>query len=255
MNKLISSVGLAIGIATASLLAGCQLYFGDHDSRDNYGEPDPGRPPGYACTDDAQCAAGCYCDEGVCNEGGFCGSDRDCGDGYECDVARASCVPVKGCTDNAQCANGSVCDTKTGACVATCACVSDAEAVAQGAGYCDEARGTCMPGVDPSGTCSGAVTCTTAAPKCPQGQVALIKDGCYTGACEAISACAATPACQQLKYQADCSARAADCAIQYTGHGCTGTSCGIDDSDCTCTSYTFSACEAKGQSLSHVTVQ
>jgi len=262
MNKLLSSVGLAIGIATASLIAGCQLYFGDHDSSNDTPSPGvgsgsngSGAPPGYACGNDAQCAAGCYCADGTCTEGGFCSSNKDCGNGFHCDTARASCIPDTGCTKAEQCAPGSTCDANTGACVATCKCLTDADAVAQGAGYCDESRGTCMPGIDPAGACAGAITCSTAAPKCPEGQVALRKDGCYTGACEAISACSATPACSSLAYQNDCSARKADCSMQFTGHNCTGTSCGIDTSDCVCQVYTFSACVAKGQGANLLLVQ
>jgi hypothetical protein len=261
MNKLLSTVGLAIGIATASLLAGCQLYFGDHSNSSGPNGPTgsggpgrPGSPPGTECKNDAACAAGCFCADGTCTEGGFCGADKDCGTGFHCDAARSSCIPDASCTKSEQCANGTECDASTGGCVATCKCLTDADAAKQGFGWCDEARGTCMSGADPQGTCAGAVTCSTAAPTCSEGQVAMVKDGCFTGACSAITACAATPSCSALQFQSDCTGRATDCSVVFTGHGCHGTTCGISDVDCTCTSYTFAACEAKGASLAHIIV-
>ena len=48
MNKLLTSVGLAIGIASASLLAGCNLYFGNSHNHgdDSPGVSTPGNPGG-----------------------------------------------------------------------------------------------------------------------------------------------------------------------------------------------------------------
>jgi hypothetical protein len=177
MNKLLSSVGLAIIVATASL-AGCNLYFGN--SKDNGTSPSgDGNPPGFSCNLDSNCAAGCFCSKGVCTEGGFCGGDKDCGTGFHCDTSRSSCIPNPACSGNEACQQGSTCDS--GACVATCKCTSDADAVKQGFGWCDEVRSTCMAGTDPAGTCLGAVSCTTPPPPCAVGQVALVKDGCFTG--------------------------------------------------------------------------
>jgi hypothetical protein len=251
MNKLLSSVGLAIVFATMSLLAGCQLYFGDHSnsSGGGTGSGGPGNPPGFKCDGDAQCAAGCFCAEGVCAEGGFCGMNKDCGTGFHCDTTRSSCVPDPTCTANEQCTPGSMCDAATGGCTTTCKCLSDADAVRQGAGWCDETRGTCMPGKDPAGACTGTITCTTAGPKCPDGQVPLRKDGCYTGQCRAITACEAPPVCNALQHEGDCLGRSADCSSVYNGHGCTkpdGSACRVGDTNCTCTSFTFAACENKG---------
>jgi hypothetical protein len=246
MNKLLSSVGLAIALATASLVAGCQLYFGDRDEN-SAGGGGGDRPPHFDCNADTQCAAGCFCSEdGECVEGGFCRRDEDCGNGFHCDVQRSSCVPNPACTSNDQCEQGSMCDGK--GCVKTCSCTSDAEAIEQGAGWCDESRATCMPGVDPQGACTGAITCTGAAPKCPEGQVALIKDGCFTGECRAIAVCEAPPVCRSLQHQNDCGARAADCAIVTTGRNCRrgdGSACQPGDSGdvCRCETYTFAGCE------------
>ncbi len=116
-------------------------------------------------------------------------------------------------------------------------------------GYCDEARETCEPGSDPEGTCSGAVTCATAAPKCGEHQVPTVANGCYTGACSDIAACGATPSCELIQHQDDCSSRTADCSVVSIGHGCTkpdGSSCSVNDTNCTCSSFTYGSCETKG---------
>jgi hypothetical protein len=259
MNKLLSSVGLAMIFATASLVAGCQLYFGDRG--DGSGPNDPaGEPsgPGFPCDGDAQCAAGCFCaEDGTCAEGGFCGTDKDCGTGFHCDIARASCVPDPQCTADEQCAAGSVCDSNSGDCVSTCRCTSDADAVRQGAGWCDETRSTCMPGSDPAGACTGTITCTTSGPSCPEGQVPLRKDGCFTGECRAITACEAAPACNALQHESDCLDRKTECSTVYTGRGChklDGTACRAGDTDCTCTSFTFASCEAKGPTPTRIVI-
>lgn len=240
MNKLLSSVGLAILVATASL-AGCQLYFGDRDDDDVHGNP-----PGYKCNNDLQCAAGCYCaDDGVCEEAGFCLTDKECGTGFICDKARSSCKPAPACTRDDQCEAGSICDPGVRACVVTCKCTTDAEAVAQGAGWCDEGRGTCMKGADPAGACLGEVTCDVDGPKCAAGEVPLVKDGCYTGSCRAITACEGAPVCGSLQHDADCKARSTDCSPVYIGRDCTGTTCGVSPDDCRCAQYLFNECEVK----------
>jgi len=250
MTKLLSSVGLAIAVATASL-AGCQLYFGDH-ANDNGRDPGgtgSGRPPGFECNGDAQCAAGCFCSaDGVCAEGGFCTTDKQCGTGFVCDVARGSCKPKPAptCTMDTQCAAGSVCDTGSGSCVVTCSCASDAEAVQKGAGWCDETRGTCMTGSDPAGACLGTVTCTTETPKCGEGEVPLVKDGCFTGQCRAIAACEAAPVCGSLQHLDDCTSRS-DCNPSIIGHDCTD-ACSTDPTspECKCTTYVFAECRGPG---------
>jgi hypothetical protein len=265
MTKLLSTIGVALAFATVSLLAGCQLYFGSSSSGgggddvavgsgsggsgsagSGTGSGSAGNPPGFQCNADAQCAAGCFCASGICTEGGFCGTDKDCGTGFHCDTNRASCIPNPQCSANEQCKPGSACDTASGGCVATCACTTDADAVKQGFGWCDEARSTCMKGTDPAGTCLGAVTCTATAPVCPENQVPLRKDGCFTGKCRAIAACEAAPECTALQHQDDCDARTTDCTSLFLGHNCTGTTCGKSDVDCHCESYSFQSCGAKG---------
>jgi len=250
MNKLLSSVGLAIAIATASLLTGCQLYLNDRSNGDDphTGSPGPGRPPGFQCNSDTQCAAGCFCADGVCAEAGFCAADKDCGTGFVCDVARASCKPVPACATDVDCPAGSACDPQAGSCAVTCKCTSDAEAVQQGAGWCDETRGTCMIGTDPAGACLGDVTCTDKIPLCAEGEVALVKDGCYTGECRAIGVCEGAPVCGSLQHETDCDARggdAGDCSAVFLGHQCHGSTCGTSTVDCVCDFYTYAACEAK----------
>lgn len=244
MNKLLSSLGVAIAVATVSLIAGCQLYLGSSGGGGGGGgNGSDGTPPGFQCAMDNQCAAGCFCANGICTEGGFCATDKDCGGGFHCDTGRSSCIPNPQCTD-AQCKQGSMCDIMSGGCVATCLCTNDADAVKAGFGWCDEARSTCMTGTDPAGMCLGAVSCTTPAPACPENQVALVKDGCFTGKCRDITACEGAPACTALQHQDDCTARNADCTPIFLGHNCHG-DCGTTNKNCVCDSYTFASCDVK----------
>lgn len=275
MKKLLPCLGLAL--AMAFTLTGCELYFGDH--HDDYDDGDSwsycaadgyyvcsgnecswagpqcpdggGGGGGTECSDDTQCAAGCYCQNGGCEEGGFCGDDQDCPTGYHCDD-RSSCVPDT-CTGPDQCMAGQTCDN--GNCNTTCVCENDADAQAAGYGYCDETRHTCMVGQDPAGSCNGDVTCTTAPPRCTQGQVPLIADGCYTGECRAIASCDTAPSCAALGYEADCLSRPNDCGAVYTGRNChkpNGAACQAGDTDCTCAIYEFNSCEDQGMPKSFV---
>jgi hypothetical protein len=262
------SLGLLVALTT-TVLSGCALYFGeDHPSdtwtycgSDGYykcdGEncawvsatcPDQGtgsaQPPGsFECQSSADCAAGCYCANGTCEEAGFCTTDADCGNGYTCNEDRSSCEP--GCTSDAECDAGSVCTN--GTCTTTCACATDADATAQGFGYCDEARGTCMTGTDPAGTCAGEVTCNQVAPTCPAGQVPLIgTDGCWTGSCQAVSACSAAPSCSHISDEPTCLGQSG-CAETVNGINCKkpdGTACMAGSSNCTCDSYIFAGCRS-----------
>lgn len=49
------------------------------------------QPPG--CTDDTQCAAGCFCLNGSCEETAICSTDADCPADQHCDATRSTCVP------------------------------------------------------------------------------------------------------------------------------------------------------------------
>lgn len=268
------SLKLLVAVATTTL-AGCQLYFGeDHDDdnwtycgQDGYYEcndedcywrgpecpagmdPSVTPPPGqFECTEDEDCAAGCYCStSGVCEEAGFCTQDSDCGAGYVCDEQRASCEPGNqqpvSCGADNDCPEGQYCNSETLKCEATCFCTNDAEAVAQGFAYCDSSRSTCLPGADPAGECTGTVTSGNA-PACPEGQVPLILDGAYTGACEPINQCGMAPACASYQHATDC--QNGGCSSSYTGINCRApdgvTPCNVPSSSCTCESYTFASC-------------
>ena len=256
------SFALLVALVTTSLLAGCELYFGDgHNGgggewnycgsdgyyvcQDDYCEwqgptcpagtggsgstnPGGGSGSGFDCQANSDCAAGCYCGEGgVCEEAGFCTQDSDCGTGYVCNEDRASCEPA---TEPA------------------CHCTSDAEANYQGYDYCDEWNGTCENGDDPSGTCAGEVTCNQVAPDCADGDVPLIgANGCWTGECQAVAHCAEAPACSHITDAATCSAQSS-CHQVVNGINCkidgTQTPCQAGDTNCSCDSYVFASCAA-----------
>jgi len=252
--------------AIAFSLTGCELYFDGHDgdrsgddrwtycANDGYyvcqGEdcewagarcPDD---PNYTCETNEDCAAGCYCADGVCEEAGYCGTNEDCPDGYHCDDKRDSCVP-DACTTSADCDTGQYCNE--GSCTASCTCTTDAEAQSAGFGYCDETRGTCEP-PNSAGSCGGAVTCNQIPTSCGDGQVPQILDGCYTGSCVAITSCDVTPVCGSLQHEGDCLGRTADCTSVYTGINCTnssGTTCTAGSTGCTCETFQFASCRTR----------
>jgi hypothetical protein len=270
MKKLL--IALSVAFATTVLLSGCALYFDDdpggggdvwtYCGSDGYYQcqdencqwvsatcpnQGSGQGGGFECTSSADCAAGCYCANGICEEAGFCTQDSDCGRGYVCNEERSSCEPGgQSCTADSNCPSGSVCTE--GQCSATCTCSSDAEAAAQGYDFCDELRITCMSGDDPAGTCAGEGVCG-ARPTCAPGDVPLIgADGCWNGECEAANQCADAPACSHINDQANCSART-DCRVTVNGINCTKpdgnggtTTCNPGDMNCSCEQLVFAGC-------------
>jgi hypothetical protein len=252
------SFALLVASVATSLLAGCELYFGDgHDGdggewnycgSDGYytcegdncswqgpncpagtgsGTTQPGGGSGFDCQANTDCAAGCYCANGTCEEAGFCTQDSDCGMGYVCNEDRSSCEPNT---------------------APTCYCTSDQEAAAQGFDYCNEWTGECKTGTDPAGTCAGEATCNIVPPTCQAGDVPLLgSDGCWTGECQAASQCADAPACSHIKDAATCSGQTG-CHQVVNGIDChitgTTTACQDGDANCTCSSYVFASCAA-----------
>jgi hypothetical protein len=269
------SIALLVAAAT-TVMSGCALYFGgnDHHDGDTWtycgsdgyytcdGDdcqwvsstcPDGGGGSGgsgqggFDCSDNSDCAAGCYCANGVCEEAGFCTQDSDCGTGYTCNEDRSSCEPTgeTSCDWDSECPTGEYC-APDHTCTATCVCVDDETAVSNGFGWCDETRSTCLPGQDPAGTCGGAPasTCTTGMPSCPAGQSATLIDGCWTGQCRDFAQCDITPICSNINTEANCLATAG-CAETVNGINCKksdGTACMAGDTGCTCDSYVFASC-------------
>jgi hypothetical protein len=276
MKKLFSPTRIVLAIASVFSLAGCELYFGGNDegggdrwtycANDGYyvcqGEncewagPRCPDDPNYTCETNDDCAAGCYCANGVCEEAGFCGKNGECPDGFHCEEDRSSCVP-DGCETSADCEAGSYCDPGSGQCTGSCTCDTDAQAQAEGWGYCDEARHTCEP-PNPAGSCGGDVTCNQVMTQCPAGQVAQISEGCWTGQCVAIASCDVTAACRSLQHEGDCLGRASDCTAVYIGLNCTnssGQACMSGSTGCTCTDFQFSSCRDRTAGMSLMTTE
>ncbi|RMH37749.1 MAG: hypothetical protein D6689_20660 [Deltaproteobacteria bacterium] len=185
-----------LSIATLALagaaLGGCAIYFDDRDDSgggytycddtgcwycDDYGDCYPGGDGGWGeCSNNYDCAAGCYCEDGACVETGFCEKDADCRAGMVCDD-RGTCVPEGSgelCTSDADCPYGTYCDEASGACVGSWTCTDDGDC---GPGYeCDD-RGTCVPS-----------PCTDDS-QCLEGCV------CVDGTCEETGTCSADADC------------------------------------------------------------
>ena len=88
MKKLFPSLRTAmLAAVSVTALASCQLYFGESD--DDFGGGG-GVEPGFACAEDTDCAAGCFCGaSNTCEEAGFCTSDADCAEGQFCRFVEA----------------------------------------------------------------------------------------------------------------------------------------------------------------------
>jgi cysteine-rich repeat protein len=242
----------------------------------------------YQCNSNQDCAAGCYCaGDKTCQEAGFCTTNTDCGTGYVCDPVRSSCVPdTNQCNKDSDCSNGKTCDVYTHTCVArpparcgdrtidageVCddgnsvsgdGCSADCKSNEKcGNGILDASKGekcddgnqtntddcsnTCQ--LNP-GSCAGAITCSSAPPTCPGNSVPLIKNGCYTGQCQLLTACDAPPVCTAIHEEGGCLART-DCDPVYVGLNCRrpdGAACRAGDAQCTCETFAFSACTSTG---------
>ena len=81
------------------LLAGCPL------------------PPAPECVNDADCAEGQVCENGVCTDAPVpeCETDADCAEGQVCENGVCTDAPVPECAEDADCAEGQVCEE--GVCV------------------------------------------------------------------------------------------------------------------------------------------
>ncbi len=209
--KTLYSLGLAFLLAFT--VTGCELYFGESERN-----PD----------DDAYCASDGYYVNGEwvsaqCPGGGnSCASNKDCAAACYCDTEKGTCEEAGFCSEARDCPDGFVCDE----------------------------RSSCVPG---GGSCAGAIatSCTNGAPKCPEGSVPLVSNGCYYDEngdgqfdCSAVTDCAVAPACPAYQHTSDCAA--AGCYTITRGNNCTtpnGQPCMAGSTNCTCESYTFDSCQ------------
>lgn len=95
------------------------------------------------------------------------------------------------------------------------------------------------------GSCASASICDIVPPQCPDYEVPIIVDSCYTGDCIAVSACDVAPICDVLNTEDQCEARA-ECESVYGGINCRdpeGNVCTSGSgSNCTCESFVFARC-------------
>lgn len=211
------------------------------------------------CVTDSECGAGSFCDAmvGQCVPSWGCVTNTDCGPGWECNP-NGTCVPVS-CASDGDCFEGCACEVDTGICQETGFCTADADCApwcdANGnctAMECDDARGTCtfptsQPPPPPPASCGGTLTCNQGAPVCPAGETPAIADGCYTGACIAITDCDVPPLaqCNRIQNVNQCISRT-DCEAVYAGIDCSCSDgsntcdCTTNPNLCTCESYEYS---------------
>ena len=221
MTKL-ASLGLAILMAFA--VTGCELYFGPDDG------PSAGPGGEGQCLSDGYYVDGEWVSAQCPGGGNECASNEDCAAGCYCVVPDGAtqggkCEEAGFCSEDADCAAGYKCDDRS-------SCVPE------------ENPPSCAAPIDP-------VTCTNGAPKCAQGQVPLIQDGCYADInndgrfdCEVIAACAAPPTCNAFQYTADCM-NGNSCTVVTKGINCTmpgGAACQDGQAGCTCAMYVFDSC-------------
>ena len=248
----------------ALLLSGCPLLLvDDYDDYGSYSYCDQsgcyicddwgcyrdgsggGVRPGDACSNNVDCAEGCYCagltstSDGVCEEGGFCTRDRDCADGFSCD-SRSSCVPnsVPGtpngqsCSADADCDFGSYCDEPTGQCIDSFGCNKDEQC---GMGFdCDTTRNTCVPEFcETDDDCQSGCYCNEEQNECVE--TSTCDDGCAEGlTCDAERNTCEPDGPITCQAEVTCDEEAPECAADTTPaiqNGCYTGEC-LADASC-----------------------
>ena len=136
----------------------------------------------WTCADHDNCASLMISDDlgtsfsSCIAEPNACGPNT-CGQGTHCaqecpncpDTNAGTCTCVETCVPDTTCAN-TMCDPGE-------MCVTNCDALDGGC------TPTCVPDGQNAGSCTGSVTCNSAAPACPSGTTAGIANGCYTGYC------------------------------------------------------------------------
>ncbi len=190
-------------------------------------------PPADTCNTDADCTAGCYCDDsgiiGYCTPSDFCQTNDDCtnslGDGWTCDTTRDTCIPdntppPQTCTLSADC-DSDCCDVVSGVCIAGPTPIAS----------CRIDPTACSANAD----CSVDECCSQSSQTCQDTTAPVVVD-CMID----------PPTCDA--YDADETGCIADplCAPAYTGLNCqdpTGQPCTGGMANCTCDVWIFADCQ------------
>ncbi len=96
--------------------------------------------------------------------------------------------------------------------------------------YCVDEAGSTDPG-----SCSEVAECAMPAPDCPEGTVAGVAQGCWTGYCIPLDECDVLPVCSE-QTELQC-INQENCEPVYEGLDCT-----CDGEDCTCAEWVFKSC-------------
>ncbi|HUH05721.1 MAG TPA: hypothetical protein VML75_27205 [Kofleriaceae bacterium] len=192
----------------------------------------------YECSRHDDCVANHYpsgCGTDALCEPGFVGTDIG---NFESCAPEGATQP--GCFEDWECGSGQRCNAQEVCLPSPWACSGGGDDEEPGLVPCDDrCYGNCVPTDPDPGNCYEAAICDSIPPGCPDGTIAGVKDGCWTGYCIPVANCEPAPACAETPTEDGCIARA-DCAPIYQGVNCTCDANGT----CTCEDWLYQECAA-----------
>jgi hypothetical protein len=189
----------------------------------------------YECSRHDDCVANHY-------QGG-CAADALCDPTFRPDIGNfESCAPEAdqgtGCFESWECGAGERCNAQEVCLPSPWACGGGGDEEGDALVPCDDrCYGSCVPDGGEPGKCYEQALCDSIPPTCPDGTIAGVKDGCWTGYCIPVADCEPAPSCAATPTEEGCIARA-DCAPIYEGVDCTCDPNG----NCTCNDWVYQEC-------------